>query len=264
MRFRLEAADEFIPARPPPGGAPSRTAPTTQVMVTVDEWPGNVFRFWAPENVGTLWNNWTVDEAHQDFVRTGDGGLAWSFERESTASIDVEIVPSDNSLQLEARVTNLSVDDLSDVSCTSCLQLSTAPDFACGDFSRLYIRTDRKWRSLSELAPSTDYPHYPAVEAADTRIGWGGDLAHLFESVETDHPLMVCVSKNGHRSMGTAVPDFQYLFHNRANENLWCIHSQQAPFHSVSPGETAVFTQKVYFVNGGLTECVTAFDADPV
>ena len=59
----LDYEDAFVPAVPPPGGAPARTAPTTHVLVRVPAWHGNVFCMWAPENVGLLWRNWDADRA---------------------------------------------------------------------------------------------------------------------------------------------------------------------------------------------------------
>ena len=58
--------------------------------------------------------------------------------------------------------------------------------------------------------------------------------------------------------------DYEHLFHNRANPELLCIHSSQRPVPALAPGRTAAFVQHVYFVEGGIQECVLneAFEAD--
>ena len=267
MKFDLSVSDEYIPAKPPAGwDHKARMNPTTQVSAALSDWPGNAFRFWLPENVGALWNNWTPEEAHQDFTPTEREGLLWSLKRDATVSIEVEVEPRANKLSIESRVENVSDSDLSDVTVTVCLQLSQAPDFACDDFSRIFIRTAGEWRSLEALAPATDYPQYlsPELRATSKDIRLGLALHRLNEDLAADHPLMVCLSRDGDRAVGTASADFQFLFHNRANENLLCIHSQQRPVAALSAGATATFRQKVYFVDGGLAECVSAFEASPV
>jgi hypothetical protein len=264
MKFVLGALDEFIPSIPPPGGSPARQSATTQVTVEVVEWAGNIFRMWMPESVGELWSNWSPDSAHEDFEPTRQNGLLWKFEGNRDASIEVELTPLEYSLLLESRVTNRSKSDLSQVRVSHCLQLSQAPDFACGDFSRIHIRSNGKWEPLSALEPTSDYPfYYRAGFFSGGGIGWdGGKLAHCNQAAEADHPLIVCVSREGNRCVATASEDYWFLFHNRRNEHLRCIHSQQSPVPTLRPGETATFRQKIYFVDGGLARSVAAFEAD--
>ena len=155
VTFHLSVSDEYIPAKPPAGwDHKARMNPTTQVSTTLSHWPGNAFRFWLPENVGALWNNWTPHEAHQDFAPTDRGGLLWSFERDGTASIEVEIELQALALSIESRVENRSDGDLSDVTVTVCLELSQARDFACDDFSRIYVR-------LPSIPVPGSSPHSP-------------------------------------------------------------------------------------------------------
>src|ERR1051325_1306693 len=196
MNFVLDSFDEFIPSIPPPGGSPARQSATTQVTIEVREWPGNTFRMWMPESVGNLWANWSPD-ACQQFERTQRTGLLWRFLRNPKASIEVEMVPLENSLLIESRVTNRSGAALSDVRVSHCLQLSAAPDFACGDFSRIYIRSNGTWQALSQLKPTSDYPfYYRAGFFRNGGIGWeDGKLAHCNQAAEADHPLIVCTSK---------------------------------------------------------------------
>ena len=264
--FCLYPNDERLPAKSPWSDA-QRPVPTTQVTAKLAQWPGNTFRFWMPELVGDLWDNWDADVAHQDFSKSERDGLLWSFQRPSKATVEAEITPGDRVLLIECRVMNHSPVDLEDVGVTNCFQLSLAPDFACGDFSRLYVRTKGNWRSLSSLEPNSDYPHYFWTGLRDSlgQVGSHGDMSPLYEEVvEVDHPLMACVAKDGSRCVATASDSFRLLFHNRANENLWCIHSQQMPVVSLGPEETARFRQKVFFVEGGLDDCVSAYGADPV
>ena len=263
LTLNLDHEDEFIPAVPPPGGTPGRTAPTTQVLVTVEEWPGNVFRLWAPENVGRLWGNWDSGGARQDFSRV-DGGLSWQLEGESGWTVETSLRARGAVLTIEARVYNGSDAVLPDVSSANCVQFKRAPDFACDDFSRINIRVEGEWSSLASLRPGSDYPHYlrSDIVGHDGRVGWGGNLSHLFEPVPSDHPLMVCVSRDGRRAVATASSDYEHLFHNRANPELLCIHSSPHGVPELPPGRTAAFVQHVYFVEGGVQESVQAFESD--
>ena len=52
LTIRLDTERRFIPAVPPPGGAAARTGPTTQVLVSVEEWPGNTFRLMGTRERG--------------------------------------------------------------------------------------------------------------------------------------------------------------------------------------------------------------------
>jgi len=262
MSLRLYTADELIPAIPPPGGAPARQAPTTQVMVQVDEWPGNIFRLWLPEHVGQIWGNWQADVAHQDYVQTQQGGLLWAFTSTSGVRIEAEATPGDRILTLAVRITNDSDQALNDMAVANCIQFPLAPEFACGDLSRIFIRTSGEWQSLRVLEPRSDYPHFfrRGSKPVDGKVGWGGELGHLFENTEADHPLIVCVGTDGRRCVGTASEDYAYLFHNCANHNLLCIHSTQAAVPVVEQEQTVTFCQRVYFVDGGLSDCVEAFE----
>ena len=234
-------------------------------MATLGEWPDNVFRIWMPENLQPLWDNWEADAAHQNFVRTKTSGLRWSYQQRPEATVEAEVTPNHQTLLLKCRVTNRSSSNLLDVRTTHCIQLSLAPDFACGDFSRLFIRTGGQWRSLGSLSPHSDYPHYFRTDRrSGGQVGMRGDMSRLYEDAKADYPLMVCVSKDGCRSIGTASDDFRYLFHNRANEHLWCIHSQQMPIAALAPGNTVEFRQRVYFANRGLDKCIAAYEANPM
>ena len=261
MHPTLTTAVEFIPAVPPPGGNPPRDRPTTQVMVTVPGWPGNTFRVWVPEQVGDLWTD--TGRELQEFDRK-DGGLTWSYSGNPRGFIEAEAIPGESSLDLVVRATNRSAVDLKDLGIACCLQMPEAPDFACDDDSRIYIRTGGEWSPLSSLGPASGYPHYFRTGLMEkARVsGWKAHLAHLIEPVESDHPLIVCVSTDGSRSIGTVSENYEYVFHNRANPHLLCIHSSPTPVALLRPGETASFRQRVYFVDGGLEECVAAFEAD--
>ena len=264
MRFVIDAQDEFIPSVPPPGGSPARPGPSTQVRVRVMEWPDDIFRLWLPESVGDLWNNHTPGLAHQDFIGTETSGLVWRWHGHASAMLEAELTPNGDSLLLETRVTNRSDAPLENVRASHCLQFSQAPHFACGDFSRIYIRTGGHWQTLAALKPKTDYPHFyrAGLRKAANLGDWETRLAHLHESIAAEHPLIVCVSDDGARAVGTASDDYRFLFHNRANPHLWCIHSQQSPAPVLAPHETVRFRQKVYFSDQGLEGCTAAFEAD--
>jgi hypothetical protein len=251
-----------VPGAPPPG-FPAREYPTTQIVIRLAEWPGNAFRLWLPESVGELWANTSPAAAHQIFTRTERQGLFWSREQQS-ARIQAELRPLSRSLLLVVRVTNGSSDNLSKVDAMNCLQFSAAPDFDCDDFSRIHIRSQGQWQPLAALKPTCADPYfYRSGFFREGGVGWrGGRLSYADQAAEADHPLIVYVSKDGRRCVGTASERYQFLFHNQGNEHLRCIHSQQEPVATLRPNETAVFRQKVYFVEGGLAECVKDFEAD--
>src|SRR5260221_1441110 len=262
--FSLDTIDDVVPGAPPPG-FPARERPTTQILIRRAGWPGNVFRLWLPESVGQIWSNRTSAAVRQSFARTERHGLLWTFEQQQTATIAAELIPLDGSLRLVVRVTNDSGSSMSDIDAMNCFQFSDAPDFDCDDFSRIYIRSQGQWESLAALRPTCGDPYY--YRAGHFQAGgasWmGGKLAYANQSAPADHPLMVCVSKDGRRSVGTASERFLFLFHNQGNEHLRCIHSQQEPVAVLGPGETAAFQQEVFFVAGGLAECVEAFEGRP-
>lgn len=264
MRFVIDAKDEFMPSVPPTGGSSARQSPSTQVRVRLVEWLGDVFRVWLPESAGDIWYNHTPGLAHQDFIGTETAGLVWRWQGHPSANLETEVTPQGDSLLLEARVTNRSHAPLENVRASHCLQFSQAPHFACGDFLRIYIRADGHWQTLAALRPKTDYPHFfrAGLREAGNLGDWETRRAHLHESIAADHPLIVCVSDDGARAVGTASEDYRFLFHNHANAHLWCIHSQQSPAPVLAPHETVCFRQKVYFSDQGLEGCVAAFEAD--
>jgi len=240
-----------------------RSNPTTQVGITIDRWPGNTFVLWLPEAVGDLWQQWQPEVAHQDFARTDCGGLLWTFDGNPEASIRTELIPQANALLLETRVTNRGDGDLKSVYAQNCIHFSQAPDFICDDFSRIYIRSRGKWQSLASLEPTASFPRYyredyPSRGRIDPTEHNFGDIR---QKEAVDHPSIVLLSKEGSRAVGVASEDYEFLFHNQM-EYLRCIHSESGCAPPIPPGATAVFRQKVYFVDGGLMDCVAAFEQD--
>jgi hypothetical protein len=273
MRFEFETLDEVT----------IRKNPTTQVVIRVREWPGNVFLLWLPESVSrlrtdretgrliqeSLWDNYTPGIAHQDFVRSpGDAGdsLCWAYEGHPDVALQAVLTPQAHWLRLEVRVTNRSDRELAEVSAQNCFHLSAAPDFSCGDFSRIYLRSKRKWHALASLEPTSDFPIYyrRGFLQSGRPDRWAGRFSQNHQPIEADHPLIVCVARDGRRAVGTASDDYQCLFHNAHLEYLRCIHSQQAPVRVLRPGEQASFCQKITFSTGGLAGCISAYEADPV
>ena len=240
-----------------------RANPTTQIGITLAQWPGDRFILWLPEAVGDVWQQWEPEVAHQDFTKTARGGLLWSFDGRPEAVIHTELIHQGNSLLLENRVTNRGQETLENLYAQNCIHFSQAPDFVCGDFSRIYLRTGGQWRSLASLNPSTSFPRYyregyPSRGRIDPTEHQFGDIR---QEAAVDHPLMVLVSKDGTRSVGIASEHYEFLFHNQM-EYLRCIHSESGCEPALPPGDTATFRQKVYFVNGGMMECVAAFERD--
>ena len=131
--------------------------------------------------MGTLWRNWEPAASRQEFVPTEQGGLIWTARNAAEWEIESELMPLRSSLTVETRVTNRSADDLDDVSVANCIQFRLAPDFACDDFSRIYMRTGGEWVSLASLQPSSDYPHYYRAgrSSGAGTVGWGGNLDSL-------------------------------------------------------------------------------------
>jgi len=240
-----------------------RANPTTQIGITRTGWPDNTFVLWLPEVVGDLWQQWQPEVAREEFAITKQGGLLWTFDGRPEALIGTELIPQGNALLLENRVTNRSREDLKQVYAQNCIHFSQAPDFICGDFSRFYLRTGGAWRSLASLKPTSAFPRYyrqgyPSRGRIDPTEHQFGDIR---QPAEVDHPLMVLVSQDGTRSVGIASEHYEFLFHNQM-EYLRCIHSESGCEPALPPGKTAVFRQKIYFVDGGLMDCVAAFERD--
>ncbi|MEN8248178.1 MAG: hypothetical protein ABFS32_04545 [Bacteroidota bacterium] len=237
--------------------------PTTQVEITLPQWPGDTFHLWLPEAVGELWQQWDPSVAHQDFITTEKGGLLWLYQNNPSAIIHSELIPERNSLLLETKVTNRTQNSLAGVYVQNCIHFPKAQDFICDDFSHIYIRSEGKWRSLKSLSPTSGFPRYYR-KGFPTR-GRIDPTAQLFKNIRqgtsVDHPLIVLVSKDGTKSIGVASEDYEFLFHNQ-NKYLHCIHSESGTPPPIPSGETSIFRQKIYFIEGGLMDCVTAFEKD--
>jgi len=228
-----------------------------------------VFRFWAPEHVGAVWAHTDPANAWQAFATYRDG-LRWRHTAANGAAVTVDLqrrpMAADEAvLAITAKVVNGSRALLDGVGIANCLQFAMAPDFSCDDMTRIFVRCAGRWRPLAELEPASDYPRFPAVKrgASGGRMIWGGDLSHLFESTAVDHPLIICASRDGSRCVGTASADVDYLFYNRANPHLLCIHSTQAIQDAVPAKATVEFVQHVYFVNDGVEACASLYDRLP-
>lgn len=252
--FRFEAFDKIT----------IRKNPTTQIAIRVTEWPGQVFHLWLPESVGDLWVQWKAAVAHQEFARTERGGLRWEFTGNPKARIAAELTPHPQSLLLEVRVKNLTAGDLTQVTAQNCLPLSEAPDFACRDFSRIYLRTGGKWRSLADLGVTDAFPMFyrPGFLESGRLDSWRGGFKAHNQSQRADHPLMIVRSRDGRRAIGTVSEDYQCTFHNHGVAYLLCAHSQQAPVERLAAGKEAVFRQMVYFIDGGIRDVLRAYQAD--
>jgi hypothetical protein len=240
-----------------------RKIPTTQVSIRVEQWPEQTFLLWLPEAVTPFWGNWKAGMTGEQFIKTSAGGLRWEYADRSQARIVAELVPRAESLLLEVRVKNLTAKDIEQVAVQHCLHLSSAADFACDDFSRVHVRSDGRWRTLRQLAPTVNLPMYYRTGFLESgrRDSWGGEFRNYNQKTRVDHPLMVCTSKDGQRGIGTASENFQCVFHNQLTY-LRCIHSQQAPVPNLPAGAEAVFRQVIYFVDGGVSDCVSAFQKD--
>jgi hypothetical protein len=254
LSFSFEVYDELT----------IRNNPTTQVAIHIDQWPGQVPLLWLPESVGGLWVQWDPAVAHQDFMNSASGGLYWKFAKNPKINIISSLVPRSNSLLLEVRVKNTSESDLREIVAQNCIILSRAPDFACDDFSRLYIHTNGEWRSLKALGVTDDLPMFyrPGFLESGRKDAWGGRFTSHNQGARADQALMMCTSKRGGRTIGTASDNYQCVFHNHGIRYLLCIHSQQAPIPILRPAEEVSFRQVVYFVEGGIQECVLQFQED--
>jgi hypothetical protein len=63
-------------------------------------------------------------------------------------------------LLLEVRVKNLTGGELSHVVMQNCFHFAEAPDFACRDFSQIYLRMREQWRSMAELGMTDSLPMF--------------------------------------------------------------------------------------------------------
>ncbi|HJN19255.1 MAG TPA: hypothetical protein QGH10_27435 [Armatimonadota bacterium] len=242
-----------------------RDVPTTQISIRVSGWPDDEFLLWMPEAVGELWVQWHPVVGRQTFETTAGGGLKWKYLDHPEARIEARLTPVDDQrLMAEVEVTNQADRSLPLVRAQNCLHLSRAPRFDCDDFSRIYLRVEGVWRALESLEPTAGLPMYYREGFLEARRedSWRGQFAGCNQKPRADHPLMVCLAADGRACIGTASDDYQCVFHNQEAEYLRCIHSQQAPVPELSPGETVVFRQLIYFIDGDLDACVAACEED--
>ena len=133
---------------------------TTQIHISYDRWANNTFCLWFPELVDPLWVQWDSEVGRQEFERTRKGGLKWTFRSRLGGRIKAELTPHDRSIVLETSVVNDTSTEIRDIYAQNCLHFPDAPDFACDDFSRVFVRVDGQWRSLASLKPSSGVPVY--------------------------------------------------------------------------------------------------------
>ena len=247
-----------------------RKNPTTQVRIRVVEWPEQTFLLWFPELVNNLWEQWDPDVARQDFEIADNGALVWSRTVKGRGSIRAILTPQDDSLLLETRVTAAPGHDIKLTAPEHCLHFSAAPDFACKEYSRIFVRVKHNWRSLLGLRTAPGAPTNQSSASVLYREGflesgraniWQGKVENRTMPDRADHPLMMCVSRSSDRVVATAAEDYQALFHNQGLPYLLCIHSAQAGV-AIPREKTAVFRQMVWFVDGGIKAAIHAFDRE--
>jgi len=247
-----------------------RENPTTQVLMQVVEWPGQTFLLWFPETIDNVWDQWDADVGKQDFVVTDEGALVWSRKLDGKASVRATMTPRAHSVLLEIRVKAAPDHDITLAAPHNCLHFSQAPDFACTDFSRIYVRVKERWRSFLDLrtAPGAPKKQSPAsviyregfLESGRPNI-WKGSVEHRTMPDRVDHPLILCRSKSGARAVATASEDYQGLFYNQSAPYLLCIHSAQTGV-KIPRGKEAVFREIIWFVDGGGGEAVDMYNRD--
>jgi len=245
-----------------------RNNPTTQVAIESGDWPGNTFLLWLPECVQPLWTQWTPEVAHQDFVATAAGGLSWRLNVDGGAAIEAALQPGNDLLRADVRVTNGSAAPIEHLRAQNCFHLSKAPDFACSDYSRIFIRVGGIWTSVKELDPTHDWPLWyregflegrlGPVDPEDTHVLW----EQQNQAAKVDHPMIVCLSTDGRRGVGIASDTCCRVFHNCGIEYLLCIHSMHTTVPLLAAGQQATFRHTIYFSNDGLAGCVDAFQRD--
>ena len=248
-----------------------RKNPTTQLHLRAVEWPDQTFLLWFPEVVvPDVWAQWDAEVARQDFVTTEDGSLVWMRDLPGTAIVKATLTPRDHSVNLEVRVKAQPDHDIPMAVPQNCLHFSAAPDFACNDYSRIFVRVKKQWRSLLDLrtapgAPTEQHPCSVIYREGFLKSSYGNIWKGRSEEGTmpgcVDHPLIACVSKSSDRTVATASEDCQGLFHNQQLPYLLCVHSSQTGVR-IPKGEEAIFRQVIWFVDGGVEEAVAAFDRD--
>ena len=237
-----------------------REVDTTQIHITYAPWTGNTFCLWFPEVVDPLWAHWDPQVGRQEFERTPQDGLKWTFGPAPTPTIKAELTPRPHSIVLETTVLNNTSEEVHDINAQNCLHFPDAPDFACDDFSRLFVRVEGQWRSLASLKPTNPVPvYYRKGYPQQERRGY---MAQFGQKTEVDHPLIILLSKDNTRCIATASENYACVFHNQGLEYLRCLHSHPDFVKVLKPGESALLRQTIYFVDGGIPECLAAFNAD--
>jgi len=251
------------------------SVPTTHIRITAKEWPGNIFDFWLPEQVGPMWldlDAWGVDphNIRRQEWEVVDGGLRWQIDRGLGWAAGASLTAEGDNLLANVWVVNSSDQPINRVYTQNCLRLCDAPDFACDDLTRVFARVAGEWRSMRSLIEGPLDPMVPHpiwfregfLEGGKVDH-WNRCFPHCFQPGRVDHPLAVCVSKDGSRSVATASVDYECVFSNWGNKRMLCLHSGQEALDVLNPGETAEFRQILYFVDGGIEEAVASYDSRP-
>ncbi len=238
-----------------------RKHPCTLVCIRRDDWPGNEFGLWLPEDIKvsgkSVWNNWEHVPA-QRFERRGDGWITWTlrqprFMLEAAARVEEE----SECLRYRYTFTNTGDTVLEGLGTQTCFQLFNAPQFISIDTERYWASLDGRWRTLSSV-PAEDREQSPDPRRLSfLRAGVRSERTviprHKFPSATmpqaAHHPLLAAESFDRRRCVGVAASRFRMIFNNN-DPILRCLHSESFPIEKVAPGQSAVQEAIVLFANG--------------
>ena len=247
-----------------------RKKPTTQVRIEVLEWPGQVFLLWFPEIINNVWAQWDPGLEEQNFTVNKNGQLVWARNFKGKATVEAIMTPRNDSVYMEIHVKAAANHDVKLAAPHNCLHFSAAKQFDCSDYSRIFVRVKKKWRSFLDLRTQPGAPKSQSPASVIYREGfleskraniWKGQVENRTMPDRVDHPLIMCFDKKLKRAVTTASEDYQGLFYNQGLPYLHCIHSAQAGV-AIPRGRVAVFREIIWFVDGGIKEAVAAYDRD--
>lgn len=245
-----------------------RPNPTTQLEFDVDIWPGNTFCLWLPEIAyadftDPIWEQWDPDPgvALQNFAPTPEGGLEWRFSSDR-CEVTTRATPKGSRLDLETRITNKGRSVMPHASPQNCLHFPKAYAFLCLDFSRVWFRSNGRWRTILSTLLERRTHSFNRTDASPQVFPQDADKERSAQP-EADHPLIILESVGGWLpgmgTVGIVARNWRNIFHN-AHGLLGCIHCEPHPALNLEPGGTAVFQQRIYLHDGDHHSMLEAYE----
>lgn len=223
-----------------------------------------VFGLGIPETIGCREQMWLVN--HPDVriaweVDTETGTVSTTWTDEAVIAYTVYLIPSEDYVDIEMTITNLSDKTWHDVFSFNCVSPARAPDLNDSALVRTYMSVAGRPKALSETTRITGHMPTVGVYLPHSHEQHVPPFAGAFEATSTDRTdgaWLVTVSESDSAYMATASGDAMFLFDNT---RLGCIHSSPS-FGAIEPGNEKTVVSRVYLAHGTLDDFLSRYAAD--